>query len=55
MKHRKTFEAVLANCDDQVVVRDILRVVLTREQQGEVVTLFNEYVDSKNTLKVDEL
>jgi hypothetical protein len=48
MKHRETFQQVLLNCDDQVAVRDILRMVLTKEQQEEVVELFNKHVDNRN-------
>lgn len=48
MKHRETFQKVLMNCDDQMVVRDILHMVLTTEQQQEVITLFNQHVDSYN-------
>ena len=54
MKYRETFKEVLHNCDDQVAVRDILYMVLTKEQQQEVVDLFNKHVDNRNA-KREEL
>lgn len=51
MKHRKTFQEVLLNCDDQVAVRDILNMVLTEKQKWEVVTLFNIHADHRNEIR----
>jgi len=54
MKHRETFQQVLLNSDDQIAVRDILHMVLTREQQTEVVELFNKHVDNCNQRRVEQ-
>ena len=42
MKDRESFNAVLNNCDDQVIVRQMLNSVLTDDQKQLVVEGFND-------------
>ncbi|MCK5504237.1 MAG: hypothetical protein KAJ10_03700 [Thermodesulfovibrionia bacterium] len=54
IKHRKTFEAVLDNSDDQAIVRRILKRVLPFHIKDQVVEQFNQHVDNYND-KVAEM
>jgi len=51
MRERETFDAVLVNCDDQVLVRDILNRVLTSEQKVKVRDEFNKVARARTLRK----
>ena len=51
MKQRITFNEVLHNCDDQVVVRDILNQILTKEQKQAVVDAFNKAAKHREKIR----
>ena len=48
IKHRGTFAKVLWNCDDQVIVRELLKELVPEDIQHEVVKRFNLNADEHN-------
>lgn len=54
MKHRKTFMEVLCNCDDQVIVRHFLEMLVPQETKLKIVDLFNLEVDRRNALEAED-
>jgi rubrerythrin len=49
-KHRKTFPDVLYNCDDQVIVRQLIDELVPEQVQLEIVNRFNAHVDRYNEI-----
>ena len=53
IKHRDTFAKVLWNCDDQVIVRELLKELVPGYIQLEVVRRFNRNADEHNARVFD--
>lgn len=52
IKPRKTFEEVLLNSDDQVIVRKLLMELVPEEIKEEIIRRFNEHALAYNKLVV---
>lgn len=48
LRHQETFRDVLLNCDDQVVVRDLLTSEVPQDIKERIVMLFNASIDLRN-------
>lgn len=47
-KPKKTFHEVLNNCDDQVLVRDLLTTFLTSDFQDVIINEFNKIMKARH-------
>jgi hypothetical protein len=52
--HRNTFSGVLHNCDNQVIVRQLVEFLMTDAQKAEMIRLFNEDVDRYNRVVAEQ-
>ena len=53
IRNQNTFEKVLNNCDDQIIVRELLRQYVPMECKAEIVRKFNEHADRINEIAKD--
>ena len=54
INHRDTFIKVLVNCDNQIIVRELLNKVMNETKKQEVIDGFNKYADERNSWVCDD-
>lgn len=51
---RETFQDVLFNCDDQVLVRTLLKNMVPESTQREIVAAFNDQMLARHERKINQ-